>query len=179
MVLGLVVAVLARAVFRFLGLPGTSGSRERRAPRVAVFDTAFLLLPFSLSILALPPFLRLRAGAFQRLRLPVLRLACLGLLRPILRLAGFVLLRLGLAILRLMSLALLRLNCPLLRLPCLALLWNRRFLRLATLALLRLGLPILSLTTLALLRLSCPTLFWLLACLSLFFFLFVLFVSGA
>ena len=85
MALGLVVAVLARAVFRFLGLPGTSGSRERGAPRVAVVAPAFLLLPFSLSILdlislALPPFLRLRPGAFQRLRLPVLRLAFFGFL---------------------------------------------------------------------------------------------------
>ena len=123
----LVFPVLARAFFSFLGLTGTSGSH------VTFFATSLLLTGLSirdlvcLPLLRLgPPFLRLRSGAFLRLSLAVLRLACLGLLWPILRLACFVLtlalLGLNRPILRL-SLALLRLNWTILRLLRLALLW--------------------------------------------------------
>ena len=144
MVLGLVVAVLARSFFSFLGLTGTSGSH------VAVFARAFVLTRLSilgLISLALPPFLRLRSGAFEGLRLAVLRLACLGLLRPILSLACFVL-----------TLALLGLNRPILRLSLALLRLSGSILRLSRAALWCWRLPILGL---ALLRLPCLALLWL------------------
>src|ERR1043165_2433272 len=114
-----VFPILARAFFGFLGLRST------------FFNTAFLRLPLRQSILALrPPFLRLRSGAFLRLRLAMLNLALLVLLRPILRLVSFLLLRLDrlsiLSLTRLIWLALPVLDLAFLRLPCLALLWLTR-----------------------------------------------------
>ena len=76
-----VFPVLARAIFSFLGLTGTSGSHA------ALFAKGFLLT--RLSILGLifpallrlgPAFLRLRSGAFERMNLAVLRLAFFGFL---------------------------------------------------------------------------------------------------
>src|SRR3954470_11726026 len=79
------------------------------------------------------------------------------------------LLRLGrlpiLSLMRWIWLVLPVLDLALLRLPCLALLWLSRWL--------------FGVATLGLLRFSWPTLFWLLACLGLFFFLFFLLVSRA
>src|SRR4051794_26702880 len=101
-----VFPILARAFFSFLWLTRTSGSH------VALFARAFVLLPLRLTILGLiclglapgPPLLRLRSGAFLRLRLAMLSLAFLGLLRLILRMASFAL-----------ALTLLRLSRPILR----------------------------------------------------------------